>query len=295
VTTDAIGENGSAVSIVDNEVVIEYKNAIDLAANQIDEVPYTVTVIARLGEKSTETTFDLYIKNPCLDPTLFQVLGVSEIPNFDYIVMNDTDTTWSHEKFWFEAPEGMMQLCTGGMTAASVLTYELKSQHISSDYLTYDSETNTMSVFSDDRSMVTPEGEDGYQFTVNAILFGSGGRNVAQGNGYVRFVDPCAHPFFMTEKLRVEAITDGSTAVDFLFPEFEVVPAVCAEYVTYECEFVQGPYTGTKNPCSFSGGSSSGAFDTARGEYTFKSTNTELFPEGDYLFHIYAKIGDQQT
>jgi hypothetical protein len=85
-------------------------------------------------------------------------------------------------------------------------------------------------------------------------------------------------------------VNDYTGALRTGFPTTTVLPEMCLEKASFGCRYVEGPYTGDLDLCSFSETHgkhhSHGAFDFETGAFEFASDDILEFPPGDYVFEL---------
>jgi hypothetical protein len=148
----AVGEGGPAVYVDGDELVVDYPSFLDLAGESMEGVEYPLTVTATLGDESKTSETTVLIKNPCIDPEFFAVLAAEDMADFSYVMLNDTETTWTHQQFRVDANRDIKEVC--GELEQHSLEYLVDFGALNG-FVEYDQETHTFSIFSSDLSLLS--------------------------------------------------------------------------------------------------------------------------------------------
>ena len=180
---------------------------------------------------SSTVSFDLMIKNPCLD-TNFVAITVPDVLNTNYRISDPAKTTAAFPPFTYTTTPGAHQLC-GDFTYTVTDSSGNTVPTASGDPITFNPTARTFTLESADASL------DGTTktYTVTASFTSYPGATTASDNFDVDYVDPCLEPDVLATTAQ-QSLTDKftNTAQTFTLTPFAVTPARCV--ITYDCRGV---------------------------------------------------------
>lgn len=118
---------------------------------------YTITVTGTAGDvtpQSVSSTFNLRVKNPCYDPLFVSIDSVPLPVGLEYIIFDYSVAapySFSHTPFQVTTLPVQHSLC-GGLTYEA--TFETAPINTVSTLVTFDSATNTFSLYSEDYALL---------------------------------------------------------------------------------------------------------------------------------------------
>jgi hypothetical protein len=177
------------------------------------------------------------------------------------------------------------------------VTYTIESEL--NVYITFDVSTHTIVIYSEEMDLLV-SGSFSYTISVHIAAYPECACTdcCASSSALIVIGNPCTDCVMSSGVPESIAIPYGQSG-EFNYPALSVSPAGCAELVTYTCEYLNGPYEGQMNMCSFAlnhqGHTCSAVFDTTTGQYTFTCTDMATFRPGQYTFRITAHIGAKST
>ena len=192
----------------------------------------TYNVLAYDGSVATSETvsFDLKIKNPCLDSE-FVTIVTADVPDTDYRITDPAKTTPPFPAFTYTTQPGTHQLC-------GTFTYTVTDSDGNpvpttpgADPITFNSGDRTFTLDSDDSTL------DGTTetYTVTAAFTSYSGAETGSDNFDVDYIDPCEEPTALSATSQT-GITDKFTnnLKIFTLNPFSVTPSRCV--IDYSCD-----------------------------------------------------------
>jgi hypothetical protein len=275
----------SAVSLNGRTFSFSHTTSLSLTGGNIAGVPYNIMVLATLGTRTATQSFTLNIKNPCLDPTMLTVVAEGAVPDIDYQVGSQNQNTWTHSGFIINASSTVRNLC-GDLSYTS-------NEGVLDSYVTYTGSSRTFAIFTDSSSLIE---HSPYAYTVSAELAMFPGYGKATDTGLITIKNQCGNAFqpYTGEVPSIFYNYSPDAPAEFLFPTQMIAPSLCLNYATFKCQYLEGNFKGLGDPCSYikSTGqySTTSTFDGDIGRFSFMSSDTSMFPPGQYMFRIAAEI-----
>jgi hypothetical protein len=104
-----MGQTGVAAMYDGNTVTIDYTGSTDLAGSTPEGKTYSVTLQSQLSGKMVQGTFDIVMKNPCLDPAIVTSSGPNTADQ-SYL-LGSQSSSFTHSTHVINAPANIKNLC----------------------------------------------------------------------------------------------------------------------------------------------------------------------------------------
>ena len=248
-----------------------------------DYIDYTVTVKASGYSRHLQTSFNLRIKNPCIDPDFVEIVAPATLDPLEYAIDEDALLFPPHEEFVIVTkPDSSHGLCGTEVSYTGCYDGEPVPD---ADPLFYNDEDRQFTAESTNDDLV---GET-KTYTVKATLPDYPDSGIkAEAEGEITFLpplNPCAKPEAFVSTAQNDPDEDKFTGEPIIFEltEFDIDPETCL--ITYTCtDVVQTDSETSSIGCNdfiFDG-----IFDddsvTTDGELSFTATE-EDYTSGKYV------------
>lgn len=284
-----VGAGGNLATFTSQGVELDlyYVGSTDLAGSSPGYTDYTCTITATIGQVTDSQTFNLRVKNPCMDPAYLQISNVA-IPDIFYLLASNTGNQWNHQPFVIQGGSQVTSICGG-------LGYTVNEGALDA-FITYTEPTKQFSIYLDQLSFLD---NSPYPYTVKAYLTDYPSVMSPTSTGQITLIDPCTGPSMsVIGSLQQSAFTDYSFPVNFAFPTYTVSPSVCESQAVFTCQVDSTVQTVANSLCQsfvLSMGSKSTTLSAQQTgsayAWSFSSNDNVSFPPGNYVFTITSTIG----
>lgn len=261
----------------------------DLLLSGPDFTDFTVEVSGTSGYlyPVTETTsFNLKLKNPCIDPNFVTIVTQPALPQ-SYILydLNPTGHQWVHDQFTLQTVPIDHDFCGDFTYEATFMGDYVDAASLP---MVYDADLRRFTIYSEDMDLI---GKHPYSIEAHLTDYPVTRTRAQAVKSTIEIVDPCIDPFSLTMPPAQTTppdyyYTDDAPALEFKTSPFTVFPPVCE--IEYSCRIISGQRL---DLCQVSDGQTDGFFDPVTGEYFFMSYDTANYKPGTYTMEVTGTSG----